>query len=349
MDQHRDNADQHPLLAERLHRPRTVFAPGHKIVMNIIPMFLNVFVPWGCFILVAGLGSFFMMYSRPVLAWALIGMAVIFWLGTVAVAVWARMNSPSPQWFTYFALMVGIAVIAGIMIGQAIYSRYEFPFYSVRDLKVVGSIDAHRDRGQNVMDAGMFYFADGNHLDTTRSWHFKHKTLYCVAPVIGSMDVPASQTFDFWAVGKDCCSMSSSDFRCGAFLNSLARGGIRLVDDDARPFYRLAVEQAESLYDIRAPHPIFFEWVADPLAEVNSWNSSGFKRYLTWVAFAFMFCLFSMCMATASFSWIGRGRSVYDMDFYDDPEWRKGGEAYNKHIDYHTHLATGEAAYDKRY
>lgn len=33
-----------------LNKPKNVFSPGHRIRMNIVPMFLMVFIPWGIFI-----------------------------------------------------------------------------------------------------------------------------------------------------------------------------------------------------------------------------------------------------------------------------------------------------------
>lgn len=327
----------HPLLQKRLFRPRSVFAPGHRIRMNIVPMFLNVFVPWGVFIWCCAMCAFWVMYLRPVLGWILVGLAVAFWLGTVMVAVWARKKDPEPSWFTYFAIVTGLAVFAGVLTGSSIFKAYTEQYYTVKDLKVLSNFDAGKEQGQNVMDAGIFYFADGNHIDATRSWHFKHGELYCVAPIIGSNPVPDSQSFDFWAVGKDCCSVSSSDFRCGSYANVKARAGIRILNDEELPFYRLAVEQSETLYSIMATHPIFFQWEEDPLAIVNSWNEKAFTKYLVSVAFAFVVALFCMSMATCKFSWLGRAQSVYQMDFYDDADWKKGGLEYNQHIDYHTH------------
>merc|ERR1719291_375900 len=134
-----------------------------------------------------------------------------------------------------------------------------------------------------------------------KSWHFQHRTTYCVAPIVSvspvsNSSLPETQSYDFWAVGKDCCSLSSSDFRCGAWGKTNTRSGIRIVSDKDAPYYRLAVQQAETLYGVMASHPLFFEWSDRPQAEVNSWARKAFRNYLFFVGFAFVFSLFCLSM-----------------------------------------------------
>lgn len=335
--QEADRAGLAPLLKDRLHKQRNVFAPGHRIRMNIVPMFLMIFIPWGIFILVMGLTSFYMMYTKPVHVYALLALCGLFWVGTVLLAMNRRKYDPEPGWYGFFSIMAGLAIFAGWWLGSGIYNTFSFPYYQVRDLKVVSNVDAMTERGQNVMDAGMMYFAKGNRIDPRRAWHFKQKTVYCVAPIIKgkNSDVPDTQSFDFWAVGKDCCSVSASDFRCGAYNNPLARGGIRNMNDMDRSFYRLAVEQAVALHGIQANHPVFFEWTDDPIATVNSWNSHGFYRYMVYAGFALVFSTFCMAMATAKFSFMGRAEQVYGEEIHSDSAWQKGGP--RRQMDLHTH------------
>jgi len=298
-------------------------------------MFLNIFLPWGIFIFCLGITSFWVMYTKPSLAYAMVAFCIFIWLVTVLIAINRRRNDPEPSWYTYFALMTGVAVFGGMLLGMDIFKKYSLPYYMVKDLKVIGHLDVNQERGQNVMDSGIVYFADGNGLDPTRSWHFKHGTVYCVAPIVKGGGVPSTGTFDFWAVGKDCCSVSASDFRCGAYNNPNARSGIRVLDESSRAYYRLAVEQAETLYGVMATHPVFFEWSQDPLETVNSWNEKAFTRYLVAVAFAFVVTLFGVAMASCKFAWIGRSSSIYGEEIYNDPDYNKGG--YSTHRDFHTY------------
>lgn len=322
----------HPLIKDRLHRSRSVFAPGQRIRMNVLPMFMNIFVPWAFFISVLGLNAFWMPYSHPGGAYLLTALCIFFWLIAVLVAINRRKADPEPSWFSYFALSVGVAIFSAWALGTDIFNRYSLPYYEIKDLKVLGHVDASKERGQNVMDAGIMYFADGNTIDATRSWHFKQGSVYCVAPIIkGEPGKAVSETgsFDFWAVGKDCCAVSSSDFRCGAFANPLARSAIRVLGDEDRRMYRLAVEQAETLYGVMATHPIFFEWSQDPLAVVQSWNGKAFTTYVIAVIAAFVIALLAVSVASCKFAWLGRSDSVYGEAVYSDPDYGAGGYGSN--------------------
>ena len=48
-----------------------------------------------------------------------------------------------------------------------------------------------------------------------------------------SGEAPLS-TYDFWAVGVNCCG-AAADFKCGEFSNPKAHAGLRLMSDEQRP------------------------------------------------------------------------------------------------------------------
>jgi len=295
-----------PLLRAGPQKPRGIFVMGRRIRMNIVPMILNIFVPWGIFLFASMVAGGKLRYTNPWLCWVIIAGLVALWIGACAVALWARKDEPDPTWFTYAALMVGIAILLGVLFGEHNYDSYYRKQFEVQDLKVISQIDASRENGQSIMDGGLFYFAEGNILDPKLGWHFKHGTVYCIAPVVMKGKVPETGSYDFWAVGKDCCSTSSSDFRCGSFDDPNARSGLRITDDKARPFYRLAVEQAASLYNIKATYPIFLEWEKDPLTLVNSWQKTGFRRVMMANFTFFVFSVIVMAFAVFKFSFMGR-------------------------------------------
>lgn len=324
-----ERADMEARLAEKLQLVggRTVFFPGHRVRMNIVPMFLNLFGPWLVFICCCGLTGFWLMYKDSRIVKAALLNVFMLWLCAAMFAYRARKDINEPSWYTYLALMLGLAAAGGVASGLSIFFSFSKPYYDVSNLKVAHNLDVGRELGQNLMDAGIAYFAHGNRLAPLKSWHFKHRTLYCVAPIVSNDTKAETGTYDFWAVGEDCCAVEAPDFRCGAWANPAARSGIRVLDSQDLMYYRLAVKQAETLYGIVATHPIFFTWVQDPVAEINSWSLQAYKNYVFLVALAFVASLICLVGVTAKFAWIGRASSAYGMDFKDDPEWSNANGA----------------------
>mmetsp|Transcript_70452 Transcript_70452/g.139788 ORF Transcript_70452/g.139788 Transcript_70452/m.139788 type:complete len:341 (+) Transcript_70452:72-1094(+) len=328
----RSPSEAHPLITDRFQRSRGVFSPGHRMRMNIVPVFLNAMVPVGVFVFCCAMTSIGgLMYTRPLFVKCCIALVGLCWLLSVAIAIWARWHEPDPSWFTYSAMSVGVAFLLGTFAGYTIFTYHTKPYFQLRDLKVSHGIDASRNAGMEVNDAGILHFRPGSHVDYSISWHFKSRSLYCVAPIISNTSqVPFGQTYDFWAVGKDCCSMTAADFRCGSWGHQgSTMGGIRVVDEDDAAMYRLAVKQTASLYNIMAPLPIFVEWSVNPELEALEAKRKGFRIFTNYCVFAFICSLFSVAVALARFSFMGRGKSA---DYLDDTNWNFA--SFNKPIDW---------------
>lgn len=172
-------------------------------------------------------------------------------------------------------------------------------------MKTYPHLDASKERGQSTMDAGRVHFAVGNHVDIARSWHFTHDQVYCVAPIVGAT-APTSGSYDYWAVGKNCCGITSSDFRCGDADNANARSALRNLDLASTPYYRLAVQQAETSHGLLSAHPLFFTWTTDPLFTMETMRESGVNVFFLSCCMYFVFTLICSLCAVYKFAWIGR-------------------------------------------
>merc|ERR1740138_1916629 len=140
----------------------------------------------------------------------------------------------------------------------------------------------------------MIQFHGSSKVALHQSIGFKNENIYCVAPIVmtnvtnGKTQEVAMKTYDFWAVGVNCCSGHVPDFKCGEYSNPDARWGLRVMDYDAREMFRLAVKEAEASFNIKAPHPIFVHWMMDPEAEVQAYKDDGFRFYMKYVGTVFL-------------------------------------------------------------
>jgi len=284
--------------------PGSVFTPGKRRRINLVAICINIFVPWFTFAALYAAQSFSLHYQRPSMVWFL----VILGFGCVAIAgflaIRTKQRERDPMWYTFATLALLVAVVSAAVFGNMNFWYNMQPFYDIENLNEYPSVNPAREKGQQLMDAGRVYFADGTGIDMSKAMGFKNLDLYCVAPIVHGEEQLAS--YDFWAVGINCCSGVSSDFRCGEFNNPHARSGLRLMRDDQRPFFRLAVQQSEAAYNIKATHPLFFYWMQDPVAEMNSYRDDGFKYYLLGIFTHFAFNLFCVVCAVVGFSKIGR-------------------------------------------
>mmetsp|Transcript_17244 Transcript_17244/g.37233 ORF Transcript_17244/g.37233 Transcript_17244/m.37233 type:complete len:291 (+) Transcript_17244:106-978(+) len=277
----------------------TMFAPGKKRRINLVAIVMNVFVPWLAFCVMYAMVSFSFHYQHPSWTWLLV---VVGYIGVaiLAVVTWrTKLRDRDPTWYGYAVLALFFAVTFSFIFGDMNFWYNMQPFYDIENLNTYPNVDPSVDRGQQRMDAGRAYFTQGAKVDVSKSMGFKNLDIYCVAPIVKTGVKP--DTYDFWAVGTNCCSGNSPDFRCGQYANPRARSGLRLMRDDQRPFFRLAVQQAEAAFRITAAHPLFFYWMQDPVAEMNSYRDEGFKYYLLGIFTFFSLNLFGvLCVVIGS-------------------------------------------------
>jgi hypothetical protein len=277
--------------------------PWRRRRLNGVALCANIFLPWLLFAWIYCQMTFTTHYLYPHRAHGSViaGFAISFIM--LFLADRAKRCDADPMWYTYAGLACLIGTILAGCFGDLNYSYNMQPYYDMDNLNTYPSVNPAAEKGQALMDAGRAYFVDGAGIDTKKSLGFKNEHLYCVAPITYGNHQLAS--YDFWAVGVNCCSGTSSDFRCGEYNNPHARAGLRLLREDQRPFFKLAVQMAEAAYNIKSTHPLFFYWLQDPVAELNTYRDDGHKYFLIGVASYFFFNAFCVTCAVWGFSKIG--------------------------------------------
>mmetsp|Transcript_6319 Transcript_6319/g.17600 ORF Transcript_6319/g.17600 Transcript_6319/m.17600 type:complete len:336 (-) Transcript_6319:98-1105(-) len=237
-----------------------------------------VVVPWVLFAATFSMSCSSTRYSSPSLVYTFDVFLLLVVLGFGYIALKAAKDGDSskdPTWFGVLCVTGLLAVGSGYFLAGFNYTLNFRPYYDILNLNTYTNVDPDVEYGNAYMDAGKITFSSSSYLDTNLAMGFTDSFVYCVTPITaGGTD----KRLDFWAVGTDCCTSGSNpDFQCGEYNNPSAHSGLRLMDDDARDFYRLAVKQAEVTYGITAVHPIFVTWMQYPADEIYAHYTDGFK------------------------------------------------------------------------
>lgn len=309
---------------------KRVFSRARRSSLNIIGIAISHFVPWFLFCFVYGVMSFNLHYRNPVLCYSLtfLGFCVVAVCGLLAFSALkkrkeveaamgpAKVGHFGPTWLIFLTATCLLAWVLGITAGETNYHMHLEPFYDLSNLKSYKKIEPARHKGQQLLDAGSVWFEPGTKLQLNMSMGFKSQEMYCVVPIVtprtrfdtGNTYDSATQgrnmqSYDFWAVGRNCCSGGiHANFHCGEFNNMRASAGLRLMHDDERPYFRLAVQQAEAAFNIRADMPLFFYWMHDPVAKKDEYHENGNRYYLLGIFGYFIMQLFLVIVATIAFS-----------------------------------------------
>lgn len=280
---------------------------GRRQRLNLCAMLLCLLVPVLLFAGVSAACSFSLRYHSPPLAWALVLLG-LFGVLCAGVGVFEQRRrslrvAPAqrePSWLGFLFLSVCLAWLLAVALGCYNFKHHISRYYDSRTLNQYVDVRPDQIHGQQVMDAGIINFASGSHLNISQSMGFRHMGMYCVAPiVIGDVKLA---TYDFWAVGKDCCTGAKADFHCQGYNDPHALGGLRSMDAGAAGYFRLAVQQAEATYDIKAFHPLFFHWVEDAVAMTEGWRDGGRQLYRQGVLAFGVFQAFLVAVAALAFS-----------------------------------------------
>jgi len=276
--------------------------------LNIVAILINLFVPWLLFCLVFWLLSFSLHYTAPWTCWLIVTLLFATIVVPFAILAWVSKmqrekqaeEETTPMWYGFLAVACGVAFLAGMILGIWNFNNNLNHVYDLQNLATYHDIDPADYVGQQMVDAGRIIFNNETHLGISKSMGFKDNDVYCVAPIVSSKTTAATYQ-DFWAVGKNCCSGTSADFHCEGY-NYRFNGGLRLMDDTARPFYRLAVQQAEAMWGIKTHKPLFFIWGPDPIEYTDSLKRAGIAMYTTGILAALVVGFFAVICATLVFA-----------------------------------------------
>lgn len=257
------------------------------------PMIIFIFVFW--------LVSSEVSYYHPNVAIFLI--VVLFMvpigLGLRALQIhrrWSLGLSNRSPWMLWIAAgSVAIAAIVALIFGMIHFNLNTREYYDAESLSTVGGTDGLNPTeasGAQYVDVMTITFEKKTFVDESLSLGFKNGDLYCVAPIVTNV-TPAS--YDFWAVGTNCCDALGGSFWCSGVINDPSvHTATRYMDVSMRPFFKFAVQQAEAEYGIKARHPLFFSWTKDPNERRSLYMRKTLKSFsigIAVLAFLLMACV----------------------------------------------------------
>lgn len=177
----------------------------------------------------------------------------------------------------YFTVMLGAASLIGYGLGEWLWHDYSMPYFTYEDLQTYHNVNTKKDQGSRYADAGVVYFADGTNVLQGRGACLKNDVEYCIAPIVncapygdcGPLETDTG-SFDYFAVGTDCCGCPEGEFRCGDWNNPITHGGLRQIDDENVLYYKLALKEWQAQYGKTSKAPLFFHWELRPQMKANS-------------------------------------------------------------------------------
>lgn len=165
-----------------------------------------------------------------------------------------------PFWTFVFAV---VAMSLGVHFGNYLWTDL-YRYYELNMLRQYKGVNPQKTPGQQMEDAGVVSFASGVGLERGHGGCFVNGDTYCVAPIAMNSKVGDNVehgTHDYFAVGINCCDCPSTSFRCGAWDNPYANGGLRSVDVLSRAYFKLAAQEWSARTNVEAKSPLFFRWV----------------------------------------------------------------------------------------
>jgi len=280
---------------------------GSNKRLNLRTVFLSFLIPCVTFCTVSSLLTSRMRQTQPflvnlALVLILVGVLPCCTLAANMTRKWYQgLLLEFPFWYVFMAMFTALAYGTGYWFAELNFYNNMAPYQAITSLASAYNVDPATTPSARYLDVGSISFVKGTTLDLKKSVGFKNHDVYCVAPIVhdtGSNKSLRSASFgsyDYWAVGLNCCS--GDGFVCGQYANPKARSGMRLMREDQRAFYQLAVQEAEVTFGIRANNPLFFFWVEEPKQEEKALQVD--TRFW-WEIGILAFCAFQLLFTVAA-------------------------------------------------
>jgi hypothetical protein len=272
-------------IVQQLERPSIGIIAGCVVIPTLI------------FIATFWLISFNLRFWSNSLAFmgALVVLVVCLVFGGMTAAAAMGKVSGNPAWLGILFILSLSAWFYAFIAGNCNFHDNMQIFYELETMNVYESVDPSTSQGNQYMDFGVFNFASGASIDRKYTMAFVNEDVYCVAPI--KLGNSSMTTYDYWAVGTNCCSKHLFNFNCGAWNNPAARSGLRVMNEKDRSFYRLAVQQAEAAYDIPVHHPVFMTWVQNPADQILGYEQNGHLNLYLGTFYVFFASFFLVALA----------------------------------------------------
>jgi len=269
--------------------------------LNLGGICLALFLPWLLFCAMFAVMSFSLHYKEKMVCYLLVFASLVLCLILAKSAYDEIQAGANASWSLFLAAACFLGHALGVALGDLNYFYHMEPYYDTVNLNTYPDLNPATWPAQMVMDAGQVTFSPGSKVNASMAMAFHNSETYCVAPIVNGN---AQTQYDFWAAGLNCCTGASSnnavmlsDYACGEYNNPAASSGLRVMREDQREFFRLAVKQAENAYSIKAKHPMFFHWMEDPSLELAAYQDEGTKYFLLGVYAFFALLLFLVIVA----------------------------------------------------
>lgn len=269
--------------------------------LNCVLLFSAFFAPWLSFLTTFSVVAFYFRYVVPLASGVIVSLAFLGCIGLLVTALKAKRKGGEWHFHAYMAITVSCAVLGGAVAGNAVYWADMDGAFQASQLATYVDVEpsTHYVRrnsstdpvlGQRYQDGGKIYFRHQTALNQSAASSFVMGDSYCVVPIVNPSCTNDCGT-DFWAVGMNCCEETTdttTKFQCGDYLSPRAKGGLRLISASKFPLFRLAVLQAEGIYNMVSPHPLFFYWTEDPVHMLEMLKKNGYRKYILAMIMTFL-------------------------------------------------------------